>query len=357
MKLDDPGMPRQKQNDRAYFFACYVASLVKNETLLCKAIKADTMRDYIKVGAEYCTRRQLNDPRFTENGESCRDQQRLYKEHRRWEKMPRRREPVTSEMLDWMMEQEDPNGPDGLVSALKNWSVINSYAGNRLGEWAQEYSDTRRGTFSRWTDIDNSARAFIFKDLVFFKEGMIRTDNSRSKIIKETDVAVTGLVYRFQKNQNNGQMLKYKANKKNPQQCMCNNALAVRRRAQRLRVKKGVPIAVFRDSKGKTCFINNKHIEKWLQSAARAVYKITDPKELALWSAHSYRVGACVQLHIARVDADTIKIRLRWKSDTYRDYLRDVDFLQELHNAAINGATAEKIAIMLDDEHAHAPSA
>ena len=34
-----------------------------------------------------------------------------------------------------------------------------------------------------------------------------------------------------------------------------------------------------------------------------------------------------------------------------------MDFLQELHNAAINGATAEKIAIMLDDEHAHAPSA
>ena len=254
------------------------------------------------------------------------------------------------------MIQHDPDGQDGMINALINWSVINEYAGCRLGEWAQNKKDADKNTFARWINEDNSSCAFIFTDMEFYKSGRTRVDNKKDTIINSRSVQEFSLRWRFQKNKDNGAKLFYKENKYNPARCPKEHALKIRRRAQRLNVKRGHPIGVYKDSAGQMRYINEEEIKAWLQAAARAVYGITDPQQLKLWSAHSYRVGACVTLHIAKVDADTIKIRLRWKSDCYRDYLRDVDCLADLHNAAV-ARDVEKLRIMLDDSAATALAA
>ena len=88
-------------------------------------------------------------------------------------------------------------------------------------------------------------------------------------------------------------------------------------------------------------YIDDLSITKVLRDSATAVYGITDPVDLKKFTSHSIRVGACVLLHASDYDHDYIKFRLRWQSDTYRVYLRNVAslakrYLKELRTR-ING--------------------
>ena len=75
-----------------------------------------------------------------------------------------------------------------------------------------------------------------------------------------------------------------------------------------------------------------------LQSTAHAVYNITKKEDLGRFTSHSIRVGACVLLHTQNISAEDIKFRLRWRSDAFRMYLRNVTQLAERHKNAINMA-------------------
>ena len=49
-------------------------------------------------------------------------------------------------------------------------------------------------------------------------------------------------------------------------------------------------------------------------------------------------VGACVFLHAQNISAEDIKFRLRWRSDSFRMYLRNIIQLAERHRDAIRNA-------------------
>eukprot|EP00957_Ditylum_brightwellii_P143322 10919011-Ditylum_brightwellii.AAC.1 len=69
------------------------------------------------------------------------------------------------------------------------------------------------------------------------------------------------LRYRFQKNKDNGQKIKY-SKSTNTKLCLARSGLRIRRRAQRLRVKAHTPIAVYSSSSKKTAkYISDKDIE------------------------------------------------------------------------------------------------
>ena len=72
-----------------------------------------------------------------------------------------------------------------------------------------------------------------------------------------------------------------------------------------------------------------------MKSAAKHAHGITAVTDLKKFTPHSPRVGACVLLHITGQLADYIKKRLRWKSDTYQDYLRHIDHVASDHVKAI----------------------
>ena len=61
-----------------------------------------------------------------------------------------------------------------------------------------------------------------------------------------------------------------------------------------------------------------------LQEAAAFVYDIKDKKELSKFTAYSVRVGACVNLHSQGESGENIKFRLRWRSDSFMMYLRNI---------------------------------
>ena len=77
---------------------------------------------------------------------------------------------------------------------------------------------------------------------------------------------------------------------------------------------------------------------QFLQSLAKQVYNITNPEDLARFTTHSLRVGACVLLHETNQTSDFIKARIRWRSDAYLMYLRNTPKLAMLHTAAVNNS-------------------
>ena len=78
-------------------------------------------------------------------------------------------------------------------------------------------------------------------------------------------------------------------------------------------------------------YIDYVHIKSLLQEAATSLYKITSKEDISRFTSHSFRVGAYVLLHIIEVSTDTIKFCLRWRSDAFKVYLRNVDALAEHH--------------------------
>ena len=73
-----------------------------------------------------------------------------------------------------------------------------------------------------------------------------------------------------------------------------------------------------------------------MQYLASAVYHITDPKELARFSAHSLRVGACVILHAQGLTESQIQFILRWRSLAFMANLRNLMALSDRQNLAFN---------------------
>ena len=178
--IEDPCLPNTPQNERSFFMACYAASLIAGENLVCKAIKKDTINRYLKAAALLCVPRKLLDPRHDEQGRMGFYLSKVLREHERWEKMPNRREPVTHDMIEHIIRQARHIDKDSLLSALSDWCVLGEYTGARLGEWAQDHKDTKRGKIGR-NHVDNSARAFIFVDFQFEGARSRRLKNAENK--------------------------------------------------------------------------------------------------------------------------------------------------------------------------------
>ena len=85
-------------------------------------------------------------------------------------------------------------------------------------------------------------------------------------------------------------------------------------------------------------YIDDIHIGTLLRDAAKSVHNITNTKELARFTANSIRVGACVIMHIHISSTSMIQVRLRWKSDAFKFYLRNVESLAEHHRDILRKA-------------------
>ena len=65
------------------------------------------------------------------------------------------------------------------------------------------------------------------------------------------------------------------------------------------------------------------------------MHELDDPLELSNYSSHSLRVTAAVLLHQARKYPDYIKIRLKWVSNAFQEYLRNTETIMKQHVKAL----------------------
>ena len=337
MNIHDPTLASFHIAQKNFLMACYTVSLTSNETIFCKSIKASTVNLYISDAAKLAIFNNLPDP--TKNALSQKSSYitNVINEHKRWELMPNRREPLTYAMVDLSFTQVygsvSSQFNDSLEAALTDWFILGMQTGMRKSEWCQD-RHILNTTGTVIPNRDGSPSAFIFSDFTFEQLHGVHCNNSR--LIHITNATIVKLKWRFQKNNNNGEVLSYMLNETNQSKCPVRAAMRIRSRAIRLQVPPTSPIAVFQNQQGFSQFIDDFHVTKHLQYLAKQVYNVTNPNDLARFSTHSIRVGACVLLHETSQTPDFIKARLRWRSDTYLMYLRNTPKLAQLHNDAAN---------------------
>ena len=195
------------------------------------------------------------------------------------------------------------------------------FLGLRLSEFLQLKENAERGLLQ--TNLDGLPQAFILADVSFFgpRKEILHVDHTSAAHYDK--ISGFSIRWRYQKNLQNGETKMLVRNTRTPALCPVRAMLRICHRVVMLRVPSSWPLAVYQSSRGPCCLLNHKQMETLIKQAAKAVYKLT-PKNLQKFSVHSLRVGACVMLHVAGFSADDIKFELRWRSDAFRDYLRNV---------------------------------
>ena len=98
-------------------------------------VATDTIKGYLNAMARISTKAQMIDLSKTTYGAWAPLVDKTLKEHRRWESMPNRREPITKAMvLHWAKVAKNAH-PDSFESAFYDWMVVGKYAGLRKSEW------------------------------------------------------------------------------------------------------------------------------------------------------------------------------------------------------------------------------
>ena len=121
---------------------------------------------------------------------------------------------------------------------------------------------------------------------------------------------------------------------------MVSNLLKILTRQKRLaNAPTTPPLGGYRGEDGVAYNITTVDIDATLRAAAAKVYQL-DPTAhratLQLWSSHSLRVGACTLLYSKGFSEMEIKYLLRWKSNAFMTYLRNLAVTSRRQNDAVN---------------------
>ena len=325
------GCCHQTKNHVMISYALY---LLTGQTLLAKSIKVATVKLYLKAVVDYFGEHRQFNPTLDEKGNKLQVLESLYHEGSRWEKMPNRAEPLTPEMVKFLVDNSANLHPDSACSAYSDWAVLSLQTGFRISEYAQTHSAQHMPLKAQVAlNIDGTSKAFIASDFKFL--GHHRQPVAKNKRQFAQYVYIT---WRFQKNGNNGEEISFSRNNKRPDFCPVRAAYRIIKRAERLQQQKDLPIAICLSptkAKQKLSYITSPFITKQLRLAAKSAHGLTSKEDLKKFTPHSPRVGACVLLDLMKHKSDYIKKRLRWRSDSYEDYLRHIPALAIEHAASI----------------------
>lgn len=320
--------------------ALYAAHLASGSTLVCRSIKADSIKAYLTDVGKFIAQGHGPDPRYAE-GDSTRLAPQLhtvYDEVKRWESQKNRREPFTTKMWQHVAKLAADEPSTSVNSALRDWFGLGLHAGLRLGEWAQIPS---KGDLSSTPGLNmfGDATAFCLADVEFFSSYKRRLSLHEAIRLPHGSVQRASIRFRTQKNGDNGRKITFctgSSGQINSVECLLN----IVRRFVHLTGTWALdtPIAIFRTSGGHVRRITSNEIESCMRLAACAAYgfhPVNNAAELQKWSAHSLRVGACVILYTLGFTDVQIQHLLRWKSLAFMEYLRNLGAMAIRQSQAI----------------------
>ena len=175
-------------------------------------------------------------------------------------------------------------------------------------------------------------KAFTIDDVTFIGPNKHNIITPRVAMTCNPDT-ITGvkLCWDTQKNGNNGETRLFARHPNNAKRCFVNRMLSIVTCYYRLTKSntRDWPLSIYRDTNGVIRSINADLVTTTTYDLASATYNLspTNTREVQLtkqFSAHSLRVGACCLLYAKGYTAIQIKFLLRWKSDTFLTYLRNL---------------------------------
>ena len=316
----------------------------------CQTVKLNTVRNYVNDMASLVAKRLVGVDIRKDNPTDKHFGKKLttvYKEIERYEGVPKRQEPYTVSMLQEASRRaEKTDDWLGEDAAMFDWMVFGLNGGFRRCEWCQP-SDFFGDPKYVQKNLFGDTMAFILADLEIQIDDKTIVAGYAMAYVSDEQAMYLWLIHRAQKNGCHGERRMYAKNTDPKGFCMIKATLRIVRRFVHLvgTKDKTTPLAVFRNQYKKPVLITSRHVETHMRAAAAAVYNL-NPKskkdQLALrkWSSHSLRVGACVILHTQDFTTSQIKWLLRWRSDSFMIYLRNVAPLAIQHARAIDRAAA-----------------
>ena len=326
--------------------ALYATHLATGSTLHCRSIKAATINCYLTDVAKFLGRFREVDPRFTSSADSKLAPiiGKVLQEQRRWETVPNRREPFTMD-LQLIIAAKAAISKDtcSFDAAIADWTLCNMYAGCRGVEWAQT-STTQAPLHSHLLNRSDRAYAFTLADVQCLSASHARITIAQA-VLAPSLVHHIKLRFDEQKNNDNGEWKLFVRNETNTQLCFVTSFLRIIQRFVTLvGPSETLPLSVYRSApagspKSTVLNITTALVETAIRAAAAQAYHlnpIKDRQQLQLWSAHSLRVGACATLYAKGFSEMEIKFLLRWKSNAFMTYLRNLAVTSRRHNDALN---------------------
>jgi len=247
--------------------------------------------------------------------------------------MPNRREPITLPMLDYWHEQAKSAHIDSFQAAFFDWMVIGIHTGARKSEWCQDTYDYK--LFNQIAlNPDQTSKAFVASDFSLHNRNSSQSSSQPGSL--DGTYTYIQIKWRVQKNGDNGQVISFAHDTQNPIYSPVLAAQRILQRAKRLNLPTNMSLAIYKqnihtDAMPPFSFIYHHSVELQLKSCARKVLRLTKISDIARFTSHSLRVGACVLLHENGADTLLIKSRLRWRSDSFMNYLRNTLSLAKRH--------------------------
>ena len=254
--------------------------------------------------------------------------------------------PIYAEIQRVSSNSKSEDSEDSLMMDL---SSLNRVTGSRMSE----YSQTKGNKIDYHTFPSGATviKAFIANDFVFFdKRGhKVKLPHHPSAVqisAFEKRIVKVAITWRFQKNRQNNEKRTFSAETPaNRLICPVRAAMRMVFRARRLGQLDNLPVAVYK-KKTSFAYITGSRVTALLRRAVCLVYPDKSKEELNKFSAHSFRVWACVLLDEAGKSPDFIKKWLRWLRDSYRIYLRDTCAIQDQYREALASASLELMRII-----------
>jgi len=330
---------------RNLVFAIYAVYLAEGETLVHRTIKVSTIVCYLLAAASLCRLSPSNphDPRHSPaTDKNAPILKKVLDECKRTEVIPDKQEPFTLEQLKLIIELGRKSPSDSLAAAIADWSEINIFSGNRLSEWAhpnafQEPESPQQDVFG--------TRAFTLRDVECLTAAKTPLSHAQVLMGPDAQVEYVRLRYSTQKNGSNGEIRLYSRNPAGGYS-LVQPMVHVLRRFCRLRGLDDTktPLSIYRDSSTrKILLIRATNVEAAMQRAACEAFGLhpkRDADKLSKWTSHSYRIGACCILFAMGYPIDHIQWLLRWKGDSWKEYLRNLTIIAREHTRTLDKAAA-----------------
>ena len=327
--------------------AMYVQHLATGSTLLCQCIKVGTIRVYLRQVIGFFMRfgRWKRNPCFAATSDSyCDELKSVLAEQTRWEKVPRRREPFTPEMLTSMYS--DDYGyieHDSCFASCRDQFGAGTYDGRRKTECCQEAGQSDPSCPKK--DQYGDTKAFTLGDVTWVLDNNTTLVGASALLYPRSRVKRAKICWRTQKNGQNGEERSFTSPDDETNLSWISFTYSIVQRFVRLCGADDytTPLSVYKADDGSVKLLTSTDVEKVMRQVAAHVYKL-DPttesgqKQLQLWSCHSIRVGACVLLHSRGFTDTQIQWILRWRSMAFLVYLRNIDVLCDKHVQAFNAA-------------------
>ena len=108
---------------RNIIMACYAAHLASGETLLCRSIRSGTIMRYLSAAAELSVPANVTNPCLDIMGKQSQYIRDVINEVKRWESIPNRKEPITKELIQYIINKGNKlskQNPNNLYSTLSD---------------------------------------------------------------------------------------------------------------------------------------------------------------------------------------------------------------------------------------------